>query len=168
MTRTIIVAIAVMALAALLIGCGQKQEQTQVKETAKEVQVVSAKVIDRVCGMSIDAEAAITEERQGKTQHFCSAHCKEQFMQNPAKYMAEKGDIDPVCGMKVDPQTTLKAEYEGKTYHFCSAACKDKFSADPKKYAHCKDHERLHGEKEGHDPKCKHHMEGESHEGHGH
>jgi YHS domain-containing protein len=120
MTRTIVAAIAVMVLAVLLIGCGQKEEQTKVEEAVEEVQVATGKVIDHVCGMSIDAEAAVTAEHEGKTYHFCSAHCKEKFLE------------------------------------------------DPEKYAHCKEHEKLHGEKEAHDPKCKHHKEEESHEGHGH
>ena len=98
MTRTIVVAIAVMALAALLIGCGQKEEQTQVQETAKEVQVASAKVLDPVCGMSIDAQAAVTAEHEGETYHFCSAHCKEKFLEDPEKHMSEmhmEGDEKP-------------------------------------------------------------------------
>jgi YHS domain-containing protein len=124
MTRTIVVAAAVLALAALLIGCGQKEEQTRmesaVEQAVEETQMASAKVVDLICGMSIDAEAAVT------------------------------------------------AEHEGKTYHFCSAQCKEKFLEDPEKHAHCKEHEKLHGKKEGHDPKCKHHKEEGSHEGHGH
>lgn len=152
MTRTIVFVIAVMALVALVAGCGQKEEQAQVEETAKDVQVASAKVADPVCGMSIDAEAAVTAEHEGETYHFCSAQHKEQFMQDPAKYMAKKEIIDPVCGMKVDPETAIKGEYEGKTYQFCSAECHDTFMKDPGKYMSPEEH----------------HMEDTGHEGHGH
>jgi Cu+-exporting ATPase len=152
MTRTIIFVIAVMALVTLVTGCGQKEEQAQVKETTEDVQVASAKVVDPVCGMSIDAEAAVVAEHRGETYHFCSADCQEQFLQDPAKYMAKKEIIDPVCGMKLDPKTAEAVEYEGKTYYFCSADCHDKFMQDPEKYM----------SSEGH------HMEGKGHEGHGH
>ena len=98
MTRTIVLLIAALALAALVAGCGQKEEQTQVEEAVEEVQVASAKVIDPVCGMSIDAEAAVTAEHEGETYHFCSANCKEKFMEDPEKHMSEmdmEGDEKP-------------------------------------------------------------------------
>ena len=98
MTRTIIFVIAVMVLVTLVTGCGQKEEQAQVKETAEDVQVASAKVVDPVCGMSIDAEAAVTAEHEGETYHFCSAHCKEKFLEDPEKHMSGKhmeGDEKP-------------------------------------------------------------------------
>ena len=79
MTRTIVFVIAVMALVALVAGCGQKEEQAQVEETAKDVQVASAKVVDPVCGMSINAEAAVMAEHEGETYHFCSAHCNNMI-----------------------------------------------------------------------------------------
>jgi YHS domain-containing protein len=89
MTRTIVLLIAALAFVTLVAGCGQKEEQSQVEETAEEVQVASAKVIDPVCGMSIDAEAAVTAEHEGETYHFCSIHCKEKFMEDPEKHMSE-------------------------------------------------------------------------------
>lgn len=98
MTRTIVLVIAVLALAALLIGCGQKEEQAQMEETAKEVQVASAKVVDPVCGMEVDARVAVTAELEDETYYFCSAHCKEQFMEDPEKHMARmhmEGDEKP-------------------------------------------------------------------------
>jgi YHS domain-containing protein len=165
MRTGIMLVIAGALLLALLVGCGQKEEQAQMEKTTKEVQVVSTKVVDPVCGMEVDPKTAVTAEHMGQTYHFCSAQCQEQFLQDPAKYMAKKEIIDPVCGMKVDPETAIKTEYEGKTYHFCSAECKDKFLENPKQYAYCEDHDRLHKGMEGHDPKCKHHQTAGSHQG---
>jgi len=152
MTRTIILVFAAMALVALVAGCGQKEEQAQVEEMAGDVQVASAKVVDPVCGMEVDAQTAVMTEHEGQTYHFCSAQCKNQFMQDPDKYISTADGIDPVCGMKVNPETAIKGEYEGKTYQFCSAECHEKFMKDPEKYMSSGGH----------------HMEGESHEGHGH
>jgi len=152
MRRRIMLIIAGAVLLALLVSCGQREEQAQMQEATQEVQAISAKVVDPVCGMSIDAEAAVVAEHHGETYHFCSADCQEKFLRDPAKYMAKKEIIDPVCGMKLDAKTAEAVEYEGKTYYFCSAECHDKFIKDPGKYM----------SPEGH------HMEGESHEGHGH
>ena len=152
MRKPIILIIAGSALLVLLVGCGQKEEQARVEEATKEAQVVSTKVVDPVCGMEVDPKTTMTAEHMGQTYHFCSAQCKEQFMQDPAKYVAKKEILDPVCGMKIDPQTALKGEFEGETYYFCSAECHEKFMQAPEKYM----------SSEGH------HMEGESHEGHGH
>jgi YHS domain-containing protein len=152
MTRTIVLAFAAMALVALLIGCGQKEEQAQVEETAGDVQVASAKVVDPVCGMEVDPKTAVTAEHMGQSYHFCSAQCQDQFLQDPAKYIKSQGMVDPVCGMKIDPKTAVTAEYEGKMYHFCSAECHEKFMQDPEKYM---------------SPEA-HHVEGEMQEGHGH
>jgi Cu+-exporting ATPase len=42
---------------------------------------------DPVCGMDIDErKAAATAVYQGKTYYFCSAQCKAQFENAPAKY----------------------------------------------------------------------------------
>jgi len=140
------------ALLVILAGCAQKEQQSQVKETAEKVQVATERVTDPVCGMQVDAETAVMAAYQGDAYHFCSADCQEQFLQNPAKYISTENGIDPVCGMKVDPKTAIKGEYEGKTYQFCSAECHDTFMKDPGKYM----------SSEGH------HMEDKGHEGHGH
>ncbi|MEX2556098.1 MAG: heavy metal translocating P-type ATPase [Actinomycetota bacterium] len=48
-----------------------------------------ATVHDPVCGMDIDpADAAGTEEYEGKTYHFCSKSCQEKFKAEPEKYVA--------------------------------------------------------------------------------
>ena len=46
-----------------------------------------ATVTDPVCGMEIDsAEAAASEEYQGKTHYFCSEGCHQQFVAAPEQY----------------------------------------------------------------------------------
>lgn len=45
---------------------------------------------DPVCGMGVDeGKAAGSSTYKGKTYHFCSSNCKEEFDSNPQKY-AEK------------------------------------------------------------------------------
>jgi|GEM_PF-511821 len=90
MSRTTVVTIAALVIVALVAGCAQKEEQTRVEEAVEEVQVASAKVTDPVCGMSIDAEAAVTAEHEGQNYHFCSAQCKEKFLQHPEEFVAEE------------------------------------------------------------------------------
>lgn len=47
------------------------------------------KVIDPVCGTGFDRDAAgAIEECEGRPFYFCSEHCREAFMADPAKYAA--------------------------------------------------------------------------------
>ena len=39
---------------------------------------------DPVCGMTVDPATALHTERDGKTFHFCSEHCREKFLSTPA------------------------------------------------------------------------------------
>ncbi len=52
-------------------------------------------VKDLVCKMDVDSEkAAATIDYKGETYYFCSKGCKEQFAQNPKKYLrAEENKI---------------------------------------------------------------------------
>jgi Cu+-exporting ATPase len=46
-----------------------------------------AKVVDPVCQMVLDSAAAAGQsEYNGCTFYFCTAACKREFDQNPAKY----------------------------------------------------------------------------------
>lgn len=51
-------------------------------------------VMDRVCGMTIEAEhAAATAEHGGETYHFCSEGCWRAFEADPDRYVpADQGD----------------------------------------------------------------------------
>lgn len=43
---------------------------------------------DPVCGMEVSYETAqARSEYDGRTYYFCSMSCKEEFDQNPEKYM---------------------------------------------------------------------------------
>lgn len=57
-------------------------------EEEKEEDHMSEKVIDPVCGMSIDpTSAAGSVEHAGATYYFCSNHCVESFKADPARYV---------------------------------------------------------------------------------
>ena len=45
-------------------------------------------VVDPVCGMQVDPPETATEhlERDGQTNYFCSAGCREEFERNPEPY----------------------------------------------------------------------------------
>ena len=45
-------------------------------------------VIDPVCGMEVDPNAAATSIYDGKTYYFCSAECKHDFDANPEQFTA--------------------------------------------------------------------------------
>ncbi len=46
---------------------------------------------DPVCDMDVDeTKAAGSSTHEGVTYHFCSVPCKEQFDQDPEKYLKKK------------------------------------------------------------------------------
>jgi Cu+-exporting ATPase len=114
--------------------------------------------VDPVCGMNVNpAEAAASEEYQGKTYHFCSAACHQKFQASPGSFIrsapaaspaathahshnrmtaaAPRGlstkDLakDPVCGMMVDKASALHTERAGRHYYFCSSGCQRTFES---------------------------------------
>jgi P-type Cu+ transporter len=47
----------------------------------------AARVVDPVCGMTIDpADAAGVSEAAGTTYHFCSLSCKKKFDADPTRF----------------------------------------------------------------------------------
>jgi Cu+-exporting ATPase len=116
--------------------------------------MTNTKVIDPVCGMTVDpATAKWSYEHAGTQYYFCSPVCREKLSADPAKYLAPKAApvtiqpasrslpaaeskaIDPVCKMTVDPATAeWNYEHAGKKYYFCSRMCFEKFSIDPPQY----------------------------------
>ncbi len=48
------------------------------------------KVVDPVCGMEVDAAAAVTATHQGKTYYFCTEENKAKFLNDPDRYMAKR------------------------------------------------------------------------------
>jgi YHS domain-containing protein len=129
---------------------------------------------DPVCGMDVAESKAKAagrmSEYHGRTYFFCSDHCKEQFQEDPPRYLKQEiaslapsmaagekkaptarsaaTQKDPVCGMDVDAGEAkaagLKSEYRGKTYYFCNEHCKKDFDKDPQRYVSQKSAEHPH------------------------
>ena len=120
---------------------------------------MAAKVIDPVCGMTVDPAAAKAKvQHKGTDYYFCCGGCAEKFRGDPESYHSKTTApagvlmqigaarpkpapaatgtvIDPVCGMTVD-RASAKAtvEHNGKQYFFCSTGCGQKFRANPEAY----------------------------------
>lgn len=68
-----------------------KLNAIQEDHVTTETPVGNGKVVDPVCGMTIDpAKAAESSEWHGQTYHFCSKSCKGKFDADPAKYAGDK------------------------------------------------------------------------------
>ncbi|SDB94802.1 Cu+-exporting ATPase [Raineyella antarctica] len=70
-------------------GTTEPIHHTQRKETSMfgKKKSTTAKVVDPVCGMSIDpATAAATREHEGTTFYFCSTGCAQTFDSDPHRY----------------------------------------------------------------------------------
>jgi uncharacterized protein len=61
---------------------------------------------DPVCGMKVDRAKAITKERDGRTFHFCSAHCAHTFEQAPRA----TPQVAPFTKPTTPPSTPTPAE----------------------------------------------------------
>jgi YHS domain-containing protein len=113
---------------------------------------------DPICDMfvapSAAAKAGRVSEYHGKTYYFCADECKQQFDQDPERYVekangsgkgggthgmkAEQQAKDPVCGkyvvISVAAKPTTMSESRGKTYYFCCPHCKASFDRNPDQY----------------------------------
>ena len=56
------------------------------------------KVVDPVCGMTIDPASAKggSHIHKGATYHFCNPNCRERFAAEPEKFLEAKGEPEPV------------------------------------------------------------------------
>ncbi|TPQ30649.1 heavy metal translocating P-type ATPase [Cupriavidus pinatubonensis] len=126
---------------------GHALEPTSHLDTARQ-----QNVRDPVCGMEISpGEAAASAKIDHKRYWFCSSHCQQAFLVNPARYIrpplaedtpggasvsppptavlpattagAKQTAKDPICGMMVDKATALSAERGNRKYYFCSESC---------------------------------------------
>jgi YHS domain-containing protein len=50
----------------------------------------SSKEIDPVCKMKVDKSVIDKSAYKGKTYYFCSPYCKNEFDQNPEKYIGSQ------------------------------------------------------------------------------
>lgn len=98
------------------------------------------KVIDPVCGMTIeDKDAVATSHYKGKTYYFCAEICKEDFDNDPESFISSKRSEtrvadanmakDPICGMVVPKDKSLVKEIGGRTFYFCSKDCLNTFES---------------------------------------
>ncbi|MCS6804845.1 MAG: YHS domain-containing protein [Acidobacteriota bacterium] len=64
------------------------------------------RVIDPVCGMSVDpATAAASYDYRGGTYFFCCTHCLEKFRAEPDKYLASpRQHLSGVASDTIQPQ----------------------------------------------------------------
>lgn len=61
----------------------------------------SEHVTDPVCGMSFKPERAVAQATyNGKTYHFCTEACKEQFDADPGRYVQPAGGPRPAGGVR--------------------------------------------------------------------
>ncbi|MDA1188131.1 MAG: YHS domain-containing protein [Chloroflexi bacterium] len=51
---------------------------------------------DPVCGMDVDARAALLQFHKGTTYYFCSASCRASFQKDADKYAANPAGSSPV------------------------------------------------------------------------
>ncbi len=49
----------------------------------------SGKVIDPVCGMSVDPATAMSVLHDGEPYYFCSSHCAKTFEANPGEFLTK-------------------------------------------------------------------------------
>src|SRR5438876_504385 len=55
-------------------------------KTAARTAPSRERVLDPVCGMSVDADSPLRATHNGRRYHFCSAGCREEFLRNPERY----------------------------------------------------------------------------------
>ncbi len=67
----------------------------------------SHEVLDPVCGMTIlPSEAAGHADYQGRTYHFCSEWCVEQFQKNPSQFLETKPADRPAAPVDLEAEYT--------------------------------------------------------------
>ncbi len=73
----LILSLTIIFAAAVVIGLAAQQKTAD-------------KVVDPVCGMTLDkGNAKITYEYKGTTYYFCSSGCKDAFVKDPEKYIVK-------------------------------------------------------------------------------
>ncbi len=82
----------ILALVCSVTACTQHDTsgKTPVGPASDAATAQFANATDFVCGMKVTAEYEDTCHYQGKAYGFCSASCKEAFLEEPDKYLAGK------------------------------------------------------------------------------
>lgn len=90
------------------------------------MQDIPARLIDPVCGMTVDgpgaAAAGLTVEYEGRTYAFCRPGCRQAFLEGPAEYVAVAVDVGT-------PSRALPIIDEGirRWYESCSCCLGDTY-----------------------------------------
>ena len=88
-----------------------------------------AKLIDPVCGMTVDVataeEAGLLLEHEGRTWAFCRAGCRRAFVEEPDVYIAkaEAADATPAATMGAAAATGPLVIDEGMRRWYESCSC---------------------------------------------
>ena len=98
--------------------------------------------ICRVCGCSlvrlgISHQEAVRARHEGQEHFFCCRGCAELFMSEPAKYLAETGDliVCPTCLAEKPTSRAVELNIAGQQVHFCRCpCCAELFAKDPEYY----------------------------------
>ena len=73
----------------LIVGCGNSHQDESAKKIELTLQQLSA-TVDPVCKMSLEQHViSDTTTYEGKLYGFCSSGCKEDFLKDPTKYVAD-------------------------------------------------------------------------------
>ena len=81
---------------------GSRDQRSETRGNALLEPIHNAKVIDPVCGMSVNvATAEHVAHHSGHDVYFCSARCKEKFEADPEKYAEGPPSLEPMpAGMQ--------------------------------------------------------------------
>jgi YHS domain-containing protein len=89
-----------------------------------------AKLIDPVCGMTVDVDRAEADglllEHEGRTYAFCRAGCRRAFLEEPAAYTS-KADSEQLVAQAAAASNGLPVIDEGirRWYENCSCCLSD-------------------------------------------
>ena len=99
MKKTLVYVTLAITLPCFLTACGQKGDATNAsaKETTAPTADTTKKFTlgmvankyDPSCGMPLTAGLEDTTHYNGKAYGFCSKECKNEFLKNPAGYLAK-------------------------------------------------------------------------------
>ncbi|NUU16995.1 heavy metal translocating P-type ATPase [Cellulomonas humilata] len=70
-----------------VVEIGRYEEEQNHHEKEEPMFGKTQKVVDPVCGMSVDPATAASLEHDGVTYYFCSSHCAKSFEANPAEFV---------------------------------------------------------------------------------
>jgi len=96
---------------------------------------------DPVCGMAVaPGESAAELLHNGQHFDFCSAACRDRFLQHPDRFSSMRSlnlpttqpefPIDPICGMSVDPAAPgARLDFPDGPVYFCCQPCATEYAA---------------------------------------